>query len=106
MKMFDGLKTDVWLDDTSKPRWDGDVRKKQNLYFGCNYDDIPTIIIKWAETSRGFGEYVFQRIDDQMICHSEFDSRETVKRILCEMVDRCVFTDEPEKAKTLAIKDV
>jgi len=68
--------------------------KKQRLYFGCNSENIPTVIIKWCETGRGFGEYAFQLINDQMICDSECDSKEDVKRILNIMVDQCKFVDE------------
>ena len=94
-KLFDGFETIVWLEDTSKPIYDGDVPKKQNLYFGCNYEDIPTIIIKWSEKGRGFGDYVFQLIDGKMVCHNECDSPESVKRVLCNMVDQCTFMDNP-----------
>ena len=90
---LNGCQTVVRLDDPSKPMYEGDVPQKQSLYFGCNYDDIPTTIIKWSEKGRGFGEYVFQLIDGKMVCHSECDSPETVKRILCIMVDQCTFTD-------------
>jgi len=65
--------------------------KKQRLYFGCNHDNIPTIVIKWAEQGRGFGEYIFQLKDNKMICDSECDSKEDVKRVLCTMVDQSIL---------------
>ena len=71
--------------------------KKQRLYFGCNSENIPTVIIKWCETGRGFGEYAFQLINDQMICDSEGDSKEAVKRILNIMVDQCKFVGDGEE---------
>lgn len=70
--------------------------KKQKLFFGCNYQNIPTIVIEWSEKGRGFGEYAFQIINDKMVCHNERDSRESVKRVLCQMVDDCIFDDEIE----------
>lgn len=71
--------------------------KKQSLYFGCNSQDIPTVVIKWSEKGRGFGEYAFQLIDGKMVCHNECDSPEAVKRILCMMVDQCEFSEPYEK---------
>jgi len=97
-KLFDGFETAVWLEDTATPRWKGDICTKQNIYFGCNYKDIPTIAINWSEKGRGFGDYVFQMIDGKMVCHNECDSKETVKRVLCTMVDQCTFT-EPHTLK-------
>ena len=90
-KYFDNLKTYVEIYNGSEPEYAGDVPKKQRLYFGCNSKSIPTIIISWKEKGRGFGQYCFQIIDGKMVCHSESDSKETVKRILCEMVDQCEF---------------
>jgi hypothetical protein len=91
--LFDRFADNVWLEDTATPRWEGDAPKKQNIYFGCNYEDIPTIIIKWSEKGRGFGEYVFQWKDDKMVCHNECDSKEAIKRVLCRMVDQCTLTE-------------
>ena len=70
---------------------------KQELYFGCNYEDIPTVCIRWSEKGRGFGEYVFQLIDGKMVCHNECDGPESVKRVLCMMVDQCEFLDPYNK---------
>ncbi|MFA5395310.1 MAG: hypothetical protein WC346_04750 [Methanogenium sp.] len=68
--------------------------KKHKVYFGCNDENIPTVIIKWCEKGRGFGEYAFQFVDGKMYCDSEGDKRETVKKILNIMVDQCIFVDE------------
>lgn len=71
--------------------------EKQPLYFGCSYDDIPTVVIQWSEKGRGFGEYAFQLIDGKMVCHNECDSPEAVKRVLCMMVDQCEFSEPYDK---------
>jgi len=92
-KTLDQFETIVRIHNGSKPQYEGDIPKKQNMYFGCNYKDIPTILINWSEKGRGFGQYAFQIIDDKMICNNEMDSKETVKRMLCVMIDQCEFTD-------------
>lgn len=104
-KVLDSFETVVRIHNGSQPEFEGDVPKKQNIYFGCNYKDIPTVIIKWSEQGRGFGEYAFQIIDNEMICDNECDSKESVKRILCTMVDQCKFTD-PIKKKSTNIKEI
>lgn len=49
------------------------------------------IIIQWQEQGRGFGEYTFWQKDGKIYCDNEHDSKETVKRILCRMVDDSIF---------------
>lgn len=71
--------------------------EKQLLYFGCNNQDIPTIVIQWSEKGRGFGEYVFQLVDDKMVCYNECDTPEAVKKVLCMMVDQCEFLEPYKK---------
>lgn len=71
--------------------------KKQSLYFGCSSQNIPTVVIQWSEKGRGFGEYTFQLIDGKMVCHNECDSPESVKRVLCMMVDQCEFSEPYKK---------
>ena len=93
-EFFDRCNTSVRIYDGSRPSYPEEVIKKQNIYYGCNWRDIPTVTIQWSEKGRGFGEYVFQLIDGKMVCDNECDSRETVKRILCIMVDQCEFVDE------------
>lgn len=93
-KLFNSFNTYAHIVDCVNPQYDGDKPKKHKLYFGANYEDVPTIVIKWSEKGRGFGEYVFQYKDGQMYCHNECDSPETVKRILCTMVDQCIFDDD------------
>jgi hypothetical protein len=101
--ILNSFSTGVSLCDGSKPDYEGDKPEKGLLYFGCNYNDVPTIVIQWSEKGRGFGSYTFQYKDGKMICDNECDSPETVKRVLCMMVDQCEFTgyyrDENEKKK-------
>ena len=47
--------------------------------------------ISWSERGSGFGEYTFWQDGDKIHCNSECDSKETVKRILCAMVDQAIF---------------
>lgn len=99
--ILNSFSTHVSLYDGSKPDYEGDNPEKSELYFGCNYNDEPTVVIQWSEKGRGFGSYTFQYKDGKMICDNECDSPETVKRILCMMVDQCEFEtpyrDENEK---------
>jgi len=98
---LDNCPTIVRICDGSKPAFEGDICEKQNIYFGCNYNNIPTVVIEWSEKGRGFGEYTFQIIDGKMVCNNECDSKETVKRILCKMVDQCTFLEELESNKEI-----
>ena len=50
-----------------------------------------TIDISWSEKGRGFGEYSFWQDGEHIHCANEGDSKETVKRILCAMVDQAIF---------------
>ncbi len=104
-EVLDRFETVVRIEDGSQPDFEGDVPQKQNIYFGCNYKDIPTVIINWSEKGRGFGQYVFQIIDGKMICDNECDPKEAVKRILCTMVDQCEFTD-PIKKNSIELKEI
>ena len=93
-EIFAKIPTKVTLCDGSKPWYPGCIPQKQKLYFGCSYTNRPAVIIEWREQGRGFGEYCFQvNKKGQLECKSELDSRETVKRILCTMVDQCIFTE-------------
>jgi len=96
-KFFDSFQTFVTIEDGSEPNYEGDKPEKQLLFFGCNYEDIPTVVINWSEKGRGFGQYCFQKIGDKLICHNEYDSKETIKRILCLMVDQCELKDPVTK---------
>lgn len=53
-------------------------------------------VIEWSETSRGFGQYQFyiNPVDNKIHIDNEFDSKETIKRILCKMVDDAILDDQ------------
>lgn len=54
-------------------------------------------IIEWSVKGVGFGEYAFWMKDGKIHCDNEAMSRESVKRVLCMMVDQAVFPgDEPK----------
>lgn len=103
--LFDSMPTRVILDDCHDVgwRWKGARRKKlekpQMQMFGevTPPAHMHHIGIKWSEKGRGFGEYHFFTKDGVIYCGNEHDSRETVKRILCAMVDQAVFLDEHYK---------
>jgi hypothetical protein len=92
-RIFNSFPTNVTICDGSKPMFKGDKPKKQKLFFGCNYEDQPTVGISWSIKGRGFGEYVFYKENGKLKCKSEMDSREEVKRVLCTLVDQCEFTE-------------
>jgi hypothetical protein len=54
------------------------------------------ITVGWSEKGRGFGEYTFWQENGKIHCANECDSRESVKRVLCNMVDQAVFEDDPK----------
>lgn len=57
------------------------------------------IIINWSVKGVGFGEYAFFQRDGKIYCDNEGMSRESVKKVLCMMVDQAIFPeDRPEKA--------
>lgn len=53
------------------------------------------ILINWSEKGRGFGEYAIWAEGDKIYIDNECDSKETVKRIFCAMIDNAYLTDEP-----------
>jgi hypothetical protein len=54
---------------------------------------FPVISISWSERGKGFGEYQFWQDGDQIHCANECDSKETIKRVLCQMVDQAILDD-------------
>ena len=87
--------TIVRICDGSKPMYKGDKPKKQKIFFGCNWEDQPTICIQWSEKGRGFGEYVFYQKDGKLYCRNECDDKATVSRIMLHLVDQAIFTEKP-----------
>ncbi len=59
-------------------------------------DDIElhhTFTISWSENGRGFGEYTFYTKDNQIHISNECGDKDTIKRILCKMVDAAILDD-------------
>lgn len=56
---------------------------------------IPQILyVQWSAENIGFGELYFAQDEDGTIhCDNEYMSKEFIKAVLCEMVDRCVLED-------------
>ena len=90
-EIFEMFPTKVHLYDGSQPLHPKDKPKKQKLFFGCNYKDQPTICFQWSEKGRGFGEYTFWEENGQIYCDNEMDTKETVMRVLCTMVQQSKF---------------
>jgi hypothetical protein len=60
-----------------------------------------SIGIQWSEKGRGFGEYRFWQNGDKIFCDNECDSKKAVKRILCQLVDQAIFTDDPKNKEAV-----
>jgi hypothetical protein len=79
--------------------WKNIETKKFLKKFEEDYGCIPqprrfsTIDICWSERGRGFGEYSFWQDGKEIHCANEGDSKETIKRILCRMVDEAILDD-------------
>ena len=114
-QLFNSFPSDVSLPfhqacliETSPRRfkWKNIETKKFLKKFEDDFGFVPQpqrfslICINWSEKGRGFGEYLFWQDGDKIYCRNEFDSKETVKRILCQMVDQSIFTETNEKDPT------
>jgi len=103
-KAFDAMPTTITLDlchDAIARDNPEEYKKRIREMYGIDptAEFYSPIVIKWIETGRGFGEYVFFQKDGKIHCFNEMDSKETVKRILCRMVDQAEFGetwDSPE----------
>ena len=79
--------------------WKNLETKKFLKKFEDRYGFIPsarrfsTINICWSERGRGYGEYAFWQDGDKIHCANEGDSKETIKRVLCRMVDEAILDD-------------
>lgn len=56
------------------------------------YSDID---ISFSRTGFGFGQLRFYQKDDIIYCDNECMTKDTVKKILAQMVDECVLLDTP-----------
>lgn len=60
--------------------------------------------ILWTEHGRGFGQYHFYTDEEGNIhIDNECDSRESIKRIMCRLIDNAILDDVPfseRKAQT------
>jgi hypothetical protein len=52
------------------------------------------IRFSWSHQNIGFGELYFYIEDGELYCDNEMMSKEFVKKLLCQMVDECTFTEE------------
>jgi len=52
------------------------------------------IMFTWGITGFGFGTTTFYYKDGKLMCDNEAMSKDMIKTILCEFVDRAEFKDE------------
>lgn len=97
-QLFNSFTTKVWLREHDagflvRPE---EMQKKFKKQWGRELKPqlYNPISIQWSEKGRGFGEYHFWELDGQIFCDNECDSREAVKRVLCQMVDQALFIDD------------
>lgn len=101
--VFDSFPSRVWLDWHDK-EWEKDPEKAQSKFKEEWGDEFKPrlyfpISIQWSEKGRGFGEYTFWQEDGKIYCDNESDSRESVKKVLCQMVDQAILVDKEPKMK-------
>jgi len=52
------------------------------------------IVINWSEKGRGFGQYIFFQDKGKIYCRNEHDSKETVMKVLINMVNQAEFLEK------------
>jgi hypothetical protein len=105
-KFFNSLETNVWLSYHDRGFLKAPKRTQKNFKKNHGFELKPQLwhplVIGWSEKGRGFGEYTFWEENGKVYCDNECDKRETVKRILCHMVDQAIFVDEEHDKKVKA----
>ena len=108
-KFLNSFETKVWLSyhDRGFQKAPKKTQKefKKNHGFELNPQLWHPVVVGWSEKGRGFGEYTFWEENGKVYCDNECDGRETVKRVLCQMVDQAVFVDEEHDKMVKARKD-
>jgi hypothetical protein len=49
--------------------------------------------LDWSLKGIGFGQFYFYEKDGKIYCDNERMSKESIKRVMCAMVDQCELTD-------------
>jgi hypothetical protein len=70
----------------------------------CDDDGNPVehpqhFAVQWEISNFGFGMFYFYVKDGKVHCDNETMSKDTIKEVLCKMVDDCVLDDPPRKKK-------
>lgn len=88
-----------WHDIQAKNDPEAYIKEMQKTWGEAfNKASFSPILISWSVEGVGFGEYAFWQEDGKIYCDNECMSRESVKKVLCMMVDQAVFPEErPEK---------
>jgi len=61
---------------------------------------LGSVSMNWSAKGAGFGQFYFYNKDGKMHCDNEMMGREFIKKMLCQMVDDCVLTEEREDDKS------
>ena len=51
------------------------------------------VIFEWGVNKFGFGQTVFLYEDGKLKCDNEYLDKDTIKKLICEFIDRAKFTD-------------
>lgn len=70
-----------------------DIRYVQTSDGEYPNDKTENIMFAWSIDKFGFGTTTFYYEDGKLMCDNETLSKESVKKILCEFVDRAEFID-------------
>jgi hypothetical protein len=96
--LFDGFRDHISLPRHDRkfrtdPK-DANIEYKKSWGFELKPDLYRPIEICWSEKGRGFGQYTFWQEDGKIYCQNECDSKASIKRVLCRMVDNAIFEDQ------------
>jgi hypothetical protein len=100
--MLGKIKTNVYLDMShdigllKRPR--SLLKKFKEAHgFDLNPSFYHPIIIKWAKCGFGFGEIALYVENGKIRCGNECMSKDFIKSVLCELVDKAVLNDRPPR---------
>lgn len=52
------------------------------------------ISVNWVRKGRGFGSFeIYEGEDGKFYCYNEIVSKEFIKQVLCDIVDKCVLLE-------------
>lgn len=60
----------------------------------CCFPNQNITEFQWSAKGTGFGSFYFFYKDDELMCENEIMGKRFIKKMLCNMVDRCTLVDE------------